>query len=167
MDVSTRKQKYDISLDFTGPMDKLRVNYRSDPPLPVPDIQLLLVLGRTPQGGSTGAANPALAQVGADTILANTNAATVNSRLGRFFGASRTTIDPQSGSPDVTNPSARVSLEQQVTPNVTLTYITNLNNAQEQIIQIEWIVNRRISVLATRDQNGLFGVDFKIRKQVR
>jgi translocation and assembly module TamB len=167
LDVSTRKQKYDISLDFTGPMDKLRVNYRSDPPLPVPDIQLLLVLGRAPQAGSTGAANPALAQVGTDTILANTNAATVNSRLGRFFGASRTTIDPQSGSSDLTNPSARVSLEQQVTPNVTLTYITNLNNAQEQIVQIEWIVNRRLSVLATRDQNGLFGVDFKIRKQVR
>jgi translocation and assembly module TamB len=50
---------------------------------------------------------------------------------------------------------------------VTLTYITNLNNAQEQIVQVEWIVNRRVSVLATRDQNGLFGVDFKIRKQIR
>jgi translocation and assembly module TamB len=167
LDVSTRKQKYDISLDFTGPLDKLRVNYRSDPPLPVPDIQLLLVLGRTPQPGALDAANPALAQVGADTVLTNTTAATVNSRLGRFFGASRFKIDPQSGSPDITNPTARVSVEQQVTPNVTLTYITNLNNAQEQIVQIEWTVNRRISVLATRDQDGLFGVDFKIRKQVR
>jgi translocation and assembly module TamB len=167
LDVSTRKQKYDISLDFTGPMDKLRVNYRSDPPLPVPDIQLLLVLGRTPQPGATSAANPALTQVGADTVLTNTTAATVNSRLGRFFGASRFKIDPQSGSPDITNPTARVSVEQQVTPNVTLTYITNLNNAQEQIVQIEWTINRRISMLATRDQDGLFGVDFKIRKQVR
>ncbi len=166
MDVSTRKQKYDISLDFTGPLDKLRVNYRSDPPLPVPDIQLLLVLGRTPQAGSTGAANPALAQVGSATVLSDTTAATVNSRLGRFFGASRFKIDPQSGSPD-TNPTARIALEQQVTPNVTLTYITSLNNAQEQIVQIEWIVNRRLSVLATRDQNGLFGVDFKIRKEIR
>jgi translocation and assembly module TamB len=166
MDVSTRKQKYDISLDFTGPMDKLRVNYRSDPPLPVPDIQLLLVLGRTPQSGSTEATNPALAQVGANTVLSDTTAASVNSRLGRFFGASRFKIDPQSGSPD-TNPTARISLEQQVAPNVTLTYITSLNNAQEQIVQIEWTVNRRVSVLATRDQNGLFGVDFKIRKQIR
>src|SRR5260370_25324871 len=41
MDVSTRKQQFDISLDFAGPLDNLRVNYRSDPPLPVPDIQLL------------------------------------------------------------------------------------------------------------------------------
>jgi translocation and assembly module TamB len=167
MDVSTRKQKYDISLDFTGPLDKLRVNYRSDPPLPVSDIQLLLVLGRTPQSSAAEASNPALAQIGSNTMLSDTTAATADSRLGRFFGASRFKIDPQSGSPDITNPTARVSLEQQVTPNVTFTYITGLNNAQEQIVQIEWIVNRRISVLATRDQNGVFAVDFKIRKQVR
>ncbi|GEM_PF-4467889 len=167
MDVSTRKQKYDISLDFAGPLDKLRVNYRSDPPLPVPDIQLLLVLGRTPQSGAADASNPALTQLTTTTVLSDTTAATVNSRLGRFFGASRLQIDPQSTSADIANPAARISVAQQVTPNVTLTYITNLNNAQEQIVQIEWTVNRRVSVLATRDQDGLFGVDFKIRKQIR
>jgi translocation and assembly module TamB len=166
LDLSTRKQQYDISLDFTGPLDKLRVNYRSDPPLPVPDIQLLLVLGRAPTGGTAAASNPALAQVGSNTILGDTTAATVNSRLGRFFGASSIKVDPQSGGPD-TNPSARISVEQQVAPNVTFTLTTAITNTQQQIVQVEWTVSKHVSLLATRDQNGLFGVDFKYRKQIK
>ncbi len=38
---------------------------------------------------------------------------------------------------------ARVTLEQQITSDVRFTYITNLASAQQQIIQVEWIINRR------------------------
>jgi len=32
---------------------------------------------------------------------------------------------------------------------------------------VEWIVNQRWSVVAVRDQNGLFGIDIKWRKRFR
>jgi translocation and assembly module TamB len=166
LDVTTRKQQYDVSLDFSGPLEKLRVSYRSDPPLPVPDIQLLLVLGRTPSSGGNSVTNPALASVGSNTVLSDTTAATVSGRLGRLFGASPLRIDPQSAGTE-TNSGTRVSLVQEVAHNVTLTYSTSVTNAQQQLVQMEWTVNRRVSILATRDDNGLFGVDFKFRKQIK
>lgn len=166
LDVTTRKQQYDISLDFSGPLEKLRVNYRSDPPLPVPDIQNLLVLGRAPTTNGYNTVNPALASVGSNTVLSNATSAATSGRLGRLFSASPLRIDPQSTEAE-TNTGTRVSFVQEVARNVTLTYSTSITNAQQQVVQMEWIVNRRVSILATRDQNGLFGVDFKFRKQIK
>ncbi len=166
LDVSTRKQQYDISLDFAGPLDKLRVNYHSDPPLPVNDIQTLLILGRAPTSAAAAASNPALTQATSDTILSQALGTSVNSRLERFFGASRLKIDPQAGGP-ATNPTARLTIEQQVAPDVTLTYITSLTSTQQQIVQMEWAVNQRVSILAVRDQNGLFGIDLRWKKRFR
>jgi len=50
---------------------------------------------------------------------------------------------------------------------VTFTYITNLSRGQEQIVRIEWNVNRRWSIVALRDEDGLFGIDVLFRKQFR
>ncbi len=167
LDISTRKQQYDISLDLSGPLDKLSVNYRSDPPLPVSDIQLLLLVGRTPQSTTTTAAtNPANTRIGSQVVLSQALNAAVSSRLERFFGTSRMKIDPQVGGPE-NNPSARLTLEQQVAPDVTLTYITSLTSAQQQIVQLEWSVSRRLSILAVRDQNGFFGIDLRWKKSFR
>jgi translocation and assembly module TamB len=145
------------------------VNYRSDPPLPVADIQALLFLGRTPATSGPNAAltNPALqSALTGNTVLQQAMSATSGSRLERFFGAARLKFDPQSGSVEQ-NSSARLTLEQQVARDVTLTYITSLNNTQQQIVQVEWAVSPRVSLLAVRDQNGLFGIDLRWKKRFR
>jgi translocation and assembly module TamB len=90
----------------------------------------------------------------------------VSSRIERIFGVSRVKIDPQVGGPE-TNPGARVTLEQQVTQDVRFTYITNLSESQQQVIQVEWNINPRWSVIAVRDRNGLFGIDLKWRKRFK
>jgi len=64
-------------------------------------------------------------------------------------------------------PEARLTFEQQVSRDVTLTYITNLNRTQEQIVQVEWDVSRQWSASAVRDSNGLFGIDFTFRKRFK
>ena len=43
LNVQARVQQYDITMDFSGPPDRLTVTYRSDPPLPTRDI---LEIGR-------------------------------------------------------------------------------------------------------------------------
>ena len=79
---------------------------------------------------------------------------------------SRLKIDPKLTGVEA-NPEARLTIEQQVSSNITFTYITNLTQTQEQIMRLEWNINRRWSVVALRDENGLFGVDFLYRKQFR
>ena len=55
--------------------------------------------------------------------------------------------------------SARVTIEQQVTRGLVITYITDVTTTQYQVIQIEYTINREFSVLALRDENGTFGLD--------
>jgi translocation and assembly module TamB len=90
----------------------------------------------------------------------------LNSRFTRFFGATRVKIDPTLIGVD-NLPQARLTWEQQVSKDVTLTYITNLNRTQEQLIQVQWDLNKSWSAIAVRDPNGVFGIDFQFRKRVR
>ncbi len=64
-------------------------------------------------------------------------------------------------------PQARLIIEQQVSSQITLTYITNLNRTQEQIVQFEWDFSKRWSAIATREANGEFGIDFQYRKRFK
>ena len=49
-------------------------------------------------------------------------------------------------------------MEQQISNNLTLTYITNLNQSAQQIIQFEYNVQKDISVVGMRDQDGVVSV---------
>ena len=62
-------------------------------------------------------------------------------------------------------PQARVTVEQQVSKDVTITFVTNLNRSQQQVVRLEWNLSREWSVIVLRDENGSFGVDFQLRKQ--
>jgi translocation and assembly module TamB len=50
---------------------------------------------------------------------------------------------------------------------VTLTYITNLNRTQEQIVQVEWDISQHWSAVAVREANGLFGLDVQYKKRFK
>ena len=164
--LQTRAQQYEIFVAFNGPLDRLHATYRSEPPLPSSDLQALLITGRAREGVTTTLPVQSFPTVGTNTILAQALNAAVSSRIERIFGAGRLKIDPHVEGPE-TNPGARVTLQQQVTRDIRFTYITNLASTRRQVIQVEWAINRRWSLNAVRDRNGLFGVDFKWRKRFR
>ena len=90
--------------------------------------------------------------------------------MARLFGITRFRVDPGLAGVGSTgsggqNVAARVTVEQQVTRNLTVTYVSNVSSTQEQVIQVEYNVTRNISIVALRDQNGTFGVDIKIKKR--
>ena len=87
--------------------------------------------------------------------------------MQKLFGVSRIKIDPQ-GLTTETNPTARgpqVTIEQQFANNISLTYSTNVSQSSQQIIQGEYYFNRNISVVGTRDQNGVVSFDVRIRRR--
>ena len=84
---------------------------------------------------------------GTNTLLGQAVAAPINGRLQRFFGVSKLKIDPQLTGINAV-PQARLTIEQQVSRDVTLTYITNLAQANQQIVRLEWDINRSWSVVA-------------------
>ena len=167
MEVDTRVQNYDLTLDISGPFDRLKFAYRSDPPLANTDILSLLALGYVKQEGAFAAAagNPA-ASVGASAILSEALSSQTTSRIQRLFGVSRIKIDPNVSMPGYGS-GALVTVEQQITHDLTLTYVTDTSYSQYRIIQFEWNISDKVSVLGIRDQNGVFGVEFRFRQRFK
>ena len=60
---------------------------------------------------------------------------------------SKIKIDPLLTGVD-NNPQARLTIEQPVTQDVTLTYITNLTRTNSAFVRVEWSLNREWSVIA-------------------
>lgn len=89
----------------------------------------------------------------------------LSNRVQRLFGASRIKIDPRVGEPG--SPNARLRVEQEVSDKVTLTYITNLSQSAQQVIQVEIQINKNLSLVGLRDQYGVVGSDFRIRQRKR
>src|SRR5580658_8817874 len=173
MDLSTKVRGITVDISFSGSLNKLNFSYRSDPPLEASDIIALLAVGRTPAAAgplaapqtATNANSSYLGTTGDDSLLSQAIAPN-SGRLQKFFGVSHIKIDPQLT--DITIvPQARLTMEQQVSSDVTLTYITNLEIANQQIVRVEWDFSRKWSAVALRDENGAFSIDFQYRKRFK
>ena len=170
LQATTHVRNYDLDITVTGTPERLAVNYRSEPPLPKSDIIALLALGRTSEESAQlqeQSGQQTFNDEATNLIINQAINSTVSSRMQKLFGVSRIKIDPQ-GLTTETNPTARgpqVTIEQQFANNVSLTYSTNVSQSSQQIIQGEYYVNRNISVVGTRDQNGVVSFDVRVRQR--
>ena len=169
IDLETKARAITVNISFSGTLNKLNLTYRSDPPLQSSEIIALLAVGRDPTTASSLASGQVTQNSfleSGSSVIGQALSSPVTSRLQRFFGVSRLKIDPQlTGVENI--PQARLTLEQQVSRDITLTYITNLTHTQEQIVRVQWDLSKEWSAIAVRDESGLFGVDFQYRKRFK
>jgi len=170
LDLETRARGITVDITISGTFSKLNIAYRSDPPLQPREIIALLSLGRAPD--STDATKTQhtndinTLQSGANSLLGAAVTAPVTNRLSKLFGITNIRIDPLVQG--ITNtPQTRVTLEQQISRDITITYVTNLSQTSDQIFRFEWAFSRQFSVVALRDDNGEFGIDFQYKKQFK
>lgn len=156
--------QYVVTINFSGRASKLSLSYRSDPPLPDTDIIALLALGSTGQESALRS-TAAGSNYGATALLSEAVSSGVGGRIEHLFGISHFRIDPfLAGTATESNASARVTIEQQITRDLTVTYSSNAASDQEQLIQVEYHVRRDLSVVFLRDINGTYGLDIKFVK---
>jgi len=164
MEATTRVRDFDITIGLHGTMEKLTTTYRSDPPLSSDDIIALLAFGRTQEESHLASHSTGLGEGAGNLVLGQAINSMVTNRVSKLFGVSSIRINPSVGGAD-NNPSARLTVEQQVSRNVTLTYITNLTQSAQQVIQFEYNINTEFTVQAIRDENGVVSFDLLIRKR--
>ncbi|HLJ29333.1 MAG TPA: translocation/assembly module TamB domain-containing protein [Candidatus Angelobacter sp.] len=164
VEMAGRVRDYDITIGFHGPVDRLNITYRSDPPLPSSDIIALLAFGRTKQEDIYSNQTTSTLTT-SDTMLEQALTTASSSRVQKLFGVGSVKIDPQVIGAE-NNLGPRVTIEQQIQNNITLTYITNLaQSSSEQVIQVEYNLTRSISIVAVRDQNGILAFEVRVRKR--
>lgn len=164
IEAKTRIQRYDVTLRVTGSAEHPNISYRSDPPLSTPSILALLAFGYTSQdqlianNGRSG-----FGTEGASALLSQALSSQTSSRITRLFGLSRISIDPSPSSVGGT----RVTIEEQLRRDFTITYVTTTGTIQETITQFEWNISDTVSVLGVRDQNGVYGIELDFRHRFK
>jgi translocation and assembly module TamB len=169
VDLETKVNGIDVTLTISGPLTKLNLTPRSDPPLQFNEIVALLATGRSATSDPTRLAQEATSpqswqQMGASALLGQALTSPVSGRLQRFFGVSQLRIDPSLPGVE-NNPQARVTLQQQVTNDITFTYIADVTSSNPEVVRVEWSFAKHWSVVALREDNGLFGIDFFYKKR--
>ena len=168
LNATAHVEDYDITLGLHGPMDQMTVTYRSDPPLPEADVLALLTLGRTQdqqrlytQQQEQLATNPTT-----DALLGGALNATVSSRVQKLFGAGSVKVDPNYLG-TLGNSTTRITVEEQLGKNLTLTYATDVDTTGQQLLQAEIAINRHVSLLVARDESGVFSMVLKATRRFR
>jgi translocation and assembly module TamB len=165
LEMEARVRDYEITIGFHGSFDRLNITYRSDPPLPSGDIVALLAFGRTKEEDIYRSRSAQQIDAPSAVVLDQALSSASTSRVQKIFGVSRIKVDPLAAGPE-NNPTTRVTIEQQVSNNITVTYLTNLAQSQsQQVIQMEYNINRSVSIVAVRDQNGILGFDVHFRQR--
>jgi translocation and assembly module TamB len=168
LNATARVEDYDITLGMHGSVDQMNVTYRSDPPLPEADVIALLTLGRTQdqqrlymQQQEQFAAKPA-----SNALLGGALNATVSSRVQKLFGAGSVKVDPNYLGV-LGNSTTRITVEEQLGKNLTLTYATDVDTTAQQLLQAEIAINRHVSLLVARDESGVFSMVLKATRRFR
>ncbi|HKV28731.1 MAG TPA: translocation/assembly module TamB domain-containing protein [Candidatus Acidoferrales bacterium] len=173
IEASTTINPYEITLDFSGKASNMQLAYRSDPPLPASDIISLLALGT--QGQETGLMTSSSSQTqnfGATALLSEAISSQLGGPIAKLFGVTNFRVDPFLASSLATNgveqsTAARVTIQKQVTRDLSVTYSTNANSNQQQVIEVDYTIRRDITIVALRDINGIFGINIKFTKHFK
>ncbi len=161
-------EDYDITLGLHGPPQKLAVTYRSDPPLPEADVVSLLALGHTEDQERlyTQQQEQQLANPSTDALLGGALNATVSSRVQKLFGAGSVKVDPDYLGA-FGNSTSRITVQEQLGRDLTLTYATDVNTTSQQLLQAEVAINRHMSIVVARDESGVFSMVLKATRRYR
>ena len=161
-------ENYDVTVGLHGTAANLKPTYRSEPPLSEADIFSLLALGRTQEEAQLYQEQQL--QAGTDPTTSSLRGgalnATVSSRVSKLFGVGSVKIDPAFVG-TLGNSTARITVQQQLSKQITLTYATNVNSSAEQLIQVQYDLTPNMSIVAARDETGVFSIVYKIRKRYR
>jgi len=168
LDATARVENYDVTIGLHGTTTSLKPTYRSEPPLSEADVFNLLALGRTQEEAQLYQEQQM--QAGSDpttsALLGGALNATVSNRVEKLFGVGSVKIDPAFVGTLGTS-AARITVQQQLSRQLTLTYATNVNSSAQQLIQVQYQLNPRMSIVATRDETGVFSLVYKIRQRYR
>lgn len=161
-------KRYRLRLDVRGNLRDPRFSLSSDPPLPTVEIVLLLTAGisREETAARTTLSDEDLMRQGAASLISAGLTGALDRRVQRIFGLHSFRVDPYWIGPQK-DPTARVTVSERLSKDLIVTYSRNLSTNEEQVVIVEWDLTRNLTLVASQDEKGDFGVDFRFRKRLR
>jgi outer membrane protein assembly complex protein YaeT len=154
----TTARNYDITLSVTGTPGDTDTTLTSNPTLPEPDIMSMLVTGRTLEE-----MRGEEFEVAQEQVLSYL-AGRVGSQLGRGLreatGFDTVRIEPNLIANEA-NPTARLTVGEDIADNLELIYSVDLTDSNDQIWIAEYDVTRRFQTRTVRQSDNTYRFDFR------
>lgn len=146
---------------MAGPLDRLKPEFSSSPPLASEEILALLALGESYKKITSA---DVVSQVSTASFLSGEIIEEARRRAQRILNLDRLRIDPfvLGSSAEMT---ARLTVGKKIGENFFILYSTNLTTQREEIIRIEWELKPGLSIVGIRDELGRLSFDLKIRRR--
>lgn len=152
----TQVSNYDVTLKLTGDVDDLTTSFTSEPSANEDQIMALLFTGSIENAGK----GRAYAQNQLLTLFGTGLTGGISTRLRNTFGLSEFRIDPGLLSAD-SDPTARLTIGQNITRELKFTYSSNLADSQDQIWIAEYDWRRRFLARYFRQSDQSNRMEFR------
>lgn len=152
---------YKIKMNLEGQAESFNLSLASDPPLKEMDILALLTVGQT--GGELKGLEGGIGAGEATSFVTGKLQDVIEERLTSITGLDRLQIDPYvSKTTGAVEPRVTVS-KRLLGDKMFVTYTASVGSAEEQIIKLEYFLNKRVSFVGVRDERGILGGDVRFR----
>ncbi len=157
----TSMKGYAIRLNLEGETDRFNLSLSSDPPLEEVDILSLLTVGQL--GKQTKGLEGGIGAGTATSFITGKQQDIIEERVRALTGIDRFQVEPYvSKTTGTVEPRITVS-ERLIGDKVFVTYTTSIGSTEEQILKVEYLLNKNVSLIGTRDDIGSIGGDVKFR----
>jgi len=158
LNAETTVGDYEVGLLVEGTVDRLRYELTSNPPLQQSDIVSLLLTGRPI--GTFGSSSSTVSPENVSAYLAGQLGQELSSRFLGKVAPDVIAIDPlDTATPG--DPSTRITVGKQITPDLRLTYTDVLGTNQGTAYQVDYRLGRNISFASEHSSTGSIGGDFR------
>jgi hypothetical protein len=172
-------ETYRVTVRAAGPQDRLDPVLTSDPPLPEVEV-LALLFGNIAPGGNAELNQYSTVITPQQQLmraqLAQQLTGGISSEVGRAVagavGVDTFQITPLLGDPNAQTarlePSARVTIVKNLSDRLAVTYQRSLSSSsRDQIILLEYDPTDRYSWILSRNEDGTFALDLRVRRTFR
>jgi autotransporter translocation and assembly factor TamB len=156
---STWAQEYQITVNLSGTFDRFVSTAVSTPPLSSPEIYSLLGVGYRSEAHGTGAMGLGLAS----SIISSELTSVLSQRGELVLPVDQVRVDPFAAD-STGNPTARLSVIKQLTPEWTVILQTTLSGEREQIVVSRWYLAPGLFLEAGQHEDGSLSLDLKLRR---
>ena len=152
---------YDVRLNLNGQLSRFNMYLTSSPHLDETDILSLLSVGRT--GSALAGLESGIGTQEAASLLAGKYKDVVEDRLRNLTGLDRIQVAAQvSGTGSQVSPQVTIS-KRLLSDNLYVTLSSTIGNARQEVMKVEYLFNKNVSLVGERDELGSVGGDIKFR----
>ena len=156
----TKVASHDISLLIEGGgAEKVSTALSSDPPVPEQDILAMLITGKSPEEFKNSD-TATLASRQALSYFAGSFGSRFTRQLERATGLSTVRVEPDLIANE-SNPTARLTIGQDLSPAARLIYSMNLVNGGDQIYVAEYDITKRFTTRGVKQIDNTYRFEFR------